>query len=96
MCGENKVIISDKEIYWIEFYDSFHNGLNCDKGGLGRSSFVMSDEQKELLRQINLGKKHSKETKEKMGKSQVKRFTLKNERDKISLSHKGKKIFRRI
>lgn len=29
--------INDKEIYWIVYYDSYHNGYNATRGGDGRS-----------------------------------------------------------
>lgn len=33
-CNEN--ILSEREIYWIEYYGSFKNGYNATKGGDGR------------------------------------------------------------
>lgn len=30
-------ILNEKEIYWIEYYDSFHNGYNATKGGDGKT-----------------------------------------------------------
>lgn len=65
LCGENRSNINEREKYWVAFYDSHHNGLNCDDGGGGRTGFKHSEETKERLRQINLGKKLSEETKEK-------------------------------
>lgn len=76
LCGENKIFLNEREQYWIEHFDSFKNGLNCNEGGYGNSGYIasditkqkmsesgknkrpMSDETKELLRQINLGKKY--------------------------------------
>lgn len=47
-------IINEREIYWINYYNSLdENGLNCRSGG---NNYIMSDETKEKLRQINLGK----------------------------------------
>lgn len=47
-------IINEKEIYWINFYNSTgKNGLNCRSGG---NNYIMSEETKEKLRQINIGK----------------------------------------
>ena len=31
--------LSDREIYWIKYYDSFHNGYNATKGGEGKQLF---------------------------------------------------------
>lgn len=58
--------LNEREIYWIGIYDSYKIGLNCDLGGGGRTGYVCSDETKEKLRKINLGKKLSEETKQKI------------------------------
>jgi group I intron endonuclease len=49
LCGVDKIVLNEREKYWINFYNSFKDGLNCNEGGSG-----------------NLGKKHSKETKQKI------------------------------
>ena len=46
LCGSNKESINDKEIFWISYYDSFENGLNCTEGGKGQLSRIWSDAQK--------------------------------------------------
>ena len=74
LCGDNKCILNEREKYWIQYYDSLKNGLNCNEGGYGNTGYIaseetknkiskyhknkppMSDETKEKLRQINLGK----------------------------------------
>ena len=33
---ENDEIACKREIYWIEYYDSFNNGYNATKGGDGK------------------------------------------------------------
>lgn len=61
-----------KEIFWIRTYMSNYskwperNGLNLTEGGRGSHGRVMTDETKEKLRQANLGKKYSHETKAKL------------------------------
>ena len=32
---DNPDILSEREQYWIKYYDSFHNGYNCSLGGEG-------------------------------------------------------------
>lgn len=32
-------MLDEREKYWINFYDSFHNGYNCTIGGEGRSKY---------------------------------------------------------
>ena len=39
--------LNDREIYWIEYYDTYNNGYNETKGGLGTSGFKWSDEAKQ-------------------------------------------------
>lgn len=36
--------LNNREIYWIAFYDSFHNGYNCTLGGDG-SRVIQLDEK---------------------------------------------------
>lgn len=46
VCGDKKSELNLREIYWITFYDSFKNGLNCTTGGGGNTGRTWSDEQK--------------------------------------------------
>lgn len=39
----NENIINEREIYWIDLYDSFKNGYNSNVGGFGRSIFKRLD-----------------------------------------------------
>ena len=50
-CTKDK--LNDKEVYWIEFYNSVNAGLNVSKGG-------------HYFWEVNKGKKHSEATIEKM------------------------------
>lgn len=63
-CTED--IINDREIYWIEFYDSVKNGLNLKYGGIGGRH---SEETKQNISKALMGKKQSKETIEKRSKA---------------------------
>jgi group I intron endonuclease len=61
-----------KEIFWIRTNMSCAakfpemGGLNMTNGGVGSHGVIMSDATKEKLRQANLGKKYSAETKAKL------------------------------
>jgi group I intron endonuclease len=46
LCGEDKIYLNDREIYWIIYHDSFKNGLNCTEGGKGQLGRIWTDEQK--------------------------------------------------
>lgn len=42
-CSEDK--FNDREVYWIEYYDSYYNGYNQTKGGDGCLGKVWTDEE---------------------------------------------------
>jgi hypothetical protein len=46
ICGKDKCFLNEKEIYWISYYDSFNNGLNCTEGGKGQVGRKWTEEQK--------------------------------------------------
>ena len=39
--------LNEKEIYWIDYFDSYYNGYNETKGGSGTSGFKWSKEAKQ-------------------------------------------------
>jgi len=55
--------LPDKEAYWVKVKDSVKNGYNCKSGGFMGGKH--SEETKEKLRQMALGRKCSEETKAK-------------------------------
>ena len=57
-----------KEIFFIEFYDTYNNGYNSSLGGKTTRGYKHTNETKKLLREMKLGSKHSNETKQKMSK----------------------------
>lgn len=44
LCGENKFYLNEREIYWINFYDTYKIGLNCNEGGEGNLGHKHSEE----------------------------------------------------
>lgn len=67
-CSENE--LNDIERYYQELYNVIVNGLNIQLVKSSDNNGLASNETKEILRKINLGKKHSDETKKKMSESQ--------------------------
>lgn len=71
--------LNEKEIYWINHYDSFVNGYNCCKGGgntfgyrhTEESKKKMSENQVKKFKEDNhfFGKHHTEESKELMSKA---------------------------
>lgn len=60
-CGYNKSFLNERERYWIIYYDSFKNGLNCNEGGHGNIGHKHSEDSKLKMKNAKLGIKHSKE-----------------------------------
>ena len=83
LCGLNKSFLNEREIYWITFYDSYNNGLNCNLGGNGNLGKIVSNETKEKLRLTNLGKKHTQESKDKIGKANEGKYISEETKEKI-------------
>ena len=76
LCGENKIYLNGREIYWITFYDSFKNGLNCTAGGNGNLGRSPSEETRKKISEAGKGKipwmqgkRHSEETKKKISEA---------------------------
>jgi len=42
-------ILNDREIYWIEYFDTFNSGYNLTKGGQGNLGRVVSEQTKSKL-----------------------------------------------
>lgn len=58
VCGENKKTINEREIFWIKFFDSFKNGLNCNEGGDGNVGYIFSEETIKKMSLSKIGIKH--------------------------------------
>ncbi len=56
----NKKELKFKEKYWIEYFDSYYNGLNENKGGGGPINHT--DKTKQKIRIFRLGRKQSSRT----------------------------------
>jgi group I intron endonuclease len=68
-----------KEKYWIAFYDCrTPKGYNITTGGEGVSGYVFTEEMRKHLSEMNTGKKHSEETKQKMRQPRSEEFKEKH------------------
>lgn len=85
-----------REIYYIEYFDSFKNGFNLTAGGEGKKECPMPEHAKKIIgdknRKHNLGKKHSEETKLKMRKSSPHRKLSEDHKNKLLKVHLGFKF----
>lgn len=58
LCGENKWFLNEREKYWIQYFDSLKNGLNCNEGGHGNLGHKHSQETLNKMSLSKLGVKH--------------------------------------
>jgi group I intron endonuclease len=87
-----KEMLSKKEIYYIQFFNTKIMGYNNSDGGEGISNPTLETRIKMSKSQI--GRKHPEETKIKISESNIGKHTCtKENKEKISLSNKGKKYF---
>ena len=84
LCGFNKEYLNEREKYWIKYYDSFKNGLNCNEGGSGNVGHTHSLKTRKKISDAKKGFKHSEEAKCKIGKSSLGRSKTKEVREKMS------------
>ena len=52
-------LLNEREIYWIDYFDTYHNGYNSTLGGHEATrpkGFTLSEEHKKKLSEAHLGK----------------------------------------
>lgn len=88
--AKNEAELSQKEIYWIKYYNTYihannSNGYNTTLGGEGVSGLKYSEEAKKNLSKIRqgegnsfYGKHHTNKAKEKMSKSKIGKYNGEN------------------
>lgn len=87
--------LSATEVRTIQVFGTKHpTGYNLTNGGEGVVGFPCSEETKQKLRALNLGKRHSEESKRLMSLAQMGRPCADDTRKKISAANKGKGIGR--
>lgn len=59
---------NEREMYYIQFFDTYKNGYNMTKGGGGREDYFFSKIARERMRQAKLGTTRSQESKDKQSK----------------------------
>ena len=51
--------LSEREIYWIAYYDTFNNGYNSTKGGDGGNTYLKRSEEQMLITKQKISKANS-------------------------------------
>jgi group I intron endonuclease len=89
LCGPNREYLNKREKYWIQYYNSFENGLNCNKGGHGNIGHKHSNKTKQKM--SNSAKKYSKEISDRMKKLQTGKKKSEDFKKKVSKKLTGLK-----
>lgn len=95
-------ILSEKEKYWIKYYDSFKNGYNSTEGGEGVVGIKHTLEARQKMRKAKLGRVLPKEQRSKISKSVMENHPFRGKTGKdapvskpvVQLSIKGEFINR--
>ncbi|MCE5220099.1 MAG: GIY-YIG nuclease family protein [Clostridium sp.] len=95
ICNRNDNI-NELEKHYISLYDAYNNGYNQTLGGEGTLGHKLSEEAKKTIGEKNrinmIGKKFSKETKNKMSESHKGYIKTEEHRQNLSKSLTGKTI----
>lgn len=88
-----KCNLNDREVHWINKFNSFKNGYNMTEGG-DINPMTYEPIRESVINKIKgnknwLGKHHTKETKEKMSKSAIGRKMSKESKIKLSNTRKS-------
>lgn len=83
--------LDEREIFWISFFDSYHNGYNLTEGGGGIRGCNVSISTREKLSKINKGKPKTLEQRQKMSEAQKGKPKTLEHRQKMSEAKKGSK-----
>lgn len=54
--ASSMVELSEKEKYWVAYFDSYHNGYNATLGGDGTWGYILTEETKKKISKANKGK----------------------------------------
>lgn len=98
--SDNLEDIYSKEVEFIKLYGRKDLGkgtlINKTNGGLGSPGYIQSGKALEKIKQANIGRDHSEETRKKMSESGRGRKVSEETGLKISIAKKGKKLKQKI
>jgi hypothetical protein len=85
-------LLSEREIFYIEFYNSFIKGLNCTIGGAGNTGRNITNETRAKMKKSATGRKQSKETIEKRVKKLKGKKRTDEFKQRLSVIKKGRRL----
>ena len=83
--------LDEREIFWIKFFNSYHNGYNLTEGGGGSRGCSVPISTREKLSKIHKGKPKTFEHRQKISEAQRGKPKTFEHRQKISEAQKGSK-----
>ena len=89
-CGPDKLILDDRETYWVKFYNSVDNGYNCTEGGFGSKGHSPSKQTRLKLSTARKGMKFSDEWKKNIGIATSNRIVSEDTKNKMRKSQTGR------
>lgn len=84
-------LLNEKEIYFIEKYDSIANGYNRTKGGAGMLGFSLSPSSRISISKANKGRKYGEDFKEKCRERNKRTWSNEEHRKMMSERFSGEK-----
>lgn len=81
-------LLNEREIFWIDYYNSYKIGYNLTIGGKGKFGYHLTDETKNKIRKNRKNFRHTIETKNKISEMQTGRRLTSQWKTNISNSHK--------
>jgi len=85
--------MNELEIFYINYFNTYNNGLNLTSGGEGKSGYTPTEETRKKLSFANKGKTNSEETRKKLSFSNKGKTKSEDTRKKLSQSHKDDTVF---
>ncbi|MGM9776725.1 MAG: hypothetical protein ACI3ZD_00095 [Prevotella sp.] len=89
--NELKLLLYERETFYIAKFDSYDNGFNSNRGGTGNKGVVFDDARRKQNGDNRRGKPQSAATKDILRQKSTGRKKSVDERAKISKGNKGKK-----
>ena len=75
--------LDEREAYYVQQFDSFQNGYNTSKGGTGNKGVNFSPIHRANIRKASKGRKHTEDTKKRIGAAMKGRVVGEDTRQKI-------------
>lgn len=93
---DNRDDANEREIYWINEYDTFKNGYNSDIGGKGHAGYIPTKERRKQLSLLLLNKKHPIHSEKSKKKAKESWTEERKEKQRITMRYNIKKFYKNL